>query len=82
MGDRLSRHGFNGPHDVPVGRMKEGQRPSRPSGPPCPSDPVYIIFGRLRQVVVDDMRDPVDIESSGSHVRGDQNFEIASAEAV
>lgn len=82
MRNGFSRHGFNRPYDVPVGRMEKGQGPSRTSRPSRSADPVDIVLGRLRQVIIDDVGDPVDIETPCRHVRGNQNLEIAPAETA
>src|SRR6185369_9716374 len=40
----------------------------------CSADTVDIILGKARQIEVDDMADPVDIETSGSHVSCDEQL--------
>ena len=82
MWNGFSCHGFDRPDDIPVCGVKERQRAPRSPRPACSSDPVDIVFGRLWQVIIDDMGDPVDVETPGRHVCCDQNLEVSSAEAA
>ncbi len=61
-----------------MSREREGDSSS--SCPPCPANPVDIVLGALRQVKVDDVGDGWDIDPPGSHIGGNENFEIAAAE--
>src|SRR5882672_3885911 len=46
------------------------------------ADAVHVGLGHLGQLVVDDVRDAVHVDSAGRHVRGDQHARLAALEAV
>jgi len=45
-----------------------------PSGP---SNPMHVVFGLRREVVVDDVRDAVNVDASRGYVRGHQHADLA-----
>lgn len=40
------------------------------------------VFGNLRQIVVNDVRNIVDVDSAGGHVGGDEYLELAFFESA
>jgi hypothetical protein len=54
-------------------------RRARPSGPP---DPVNVVLGVLRHIVVDDVRDPRDVDTTGRNVRRDKHTELPPLEPL
>jgi len=50
------------------------------SGAAGAPDAMYIVFGDLRHVEVDDMRELVDIQAAGRNVRGHQHPDLAVLE--
>ena len=79
-GNGFTRHAFYRSHRVGVGRMVEGNGLSCASCPAGPSDSVYIIFGGLREVIVDDVGNALDVETTGCHIRCNQNLEVTFSE--
>ncbi len=83
-----------GPHDVALGKMLDvleiedltsddkGVRLARLPGAAGAADSVDIVFSVLGQVEVDDNLDVLDIDAAGSHIGGNQQVDIAAAEAV
>jgi len=57
--------------DVP-GRH-EGEGVPRGTGPAGSADPMHVVLGILRHIVVDDVRDPLDIEAPLRHIGGDED---------
>jgi hypothetical protein len=51
---------------------------TRPGSPP---DAVHVALGVVRQLVVDDMRDPVDINAAGHDICRDQDPDLAALES-
>ena len=45
-------------------------------------DAVDVQFGIIRQVIVEDVRDVVDIQAARGHIGGHQHFDLGIAEAV
>ncbi len=50
------------------------------TGPTRTTDPVHVVVDVGRQVIVDDVRDMGDIESTGGHVRGDKEWSSGGLE--
>ena len=51
----------------------------------CPSratDPVDVILGILWNVIVDDMRDAIDVNPAGSDIRGNQHPVVPQLEPI
>ena len=61
-------------------RLDQRDRGALASGPTGPPDPVDVGIGVGRDVVVDDVRDELDVEAAGGHIRGDEDVERAVAE--
>jgi len=51
-------------------------------GPRRPSDPMDIVLGILRQVIVDDVGHVRDVQAPGGHVRGHQDGQLTLLEAL
>ena len=47
-----------------------------------PPDPVHVVFRHMRQLEVDDVRQPFDVESSRRHIRRHQHANLAGLEIV
>ena len=82
MGNGFSGQRFDQPDHIPVGRVKEGKGATGSSGTTGPTDPVHVVFRRLWKVVVDDVCDAIDVESSCGHIRCDENFQVAFSETA
>ena len=52
------------------------------AGPPGPPNPVHVSFRFDRDVQVDHVADPVDVDAPGSHIRGDQHAHSLGAEVL
>ena len=79
-GNGFTRHAFDRSHRIGVGRMVEGNGLSCASCPAGPSDSVYIIFGGLREVIVDDVGNSLDVQTARCHIRCDQDLEVTFSE--
>jgi hypothetical protein len=42
---------------------------------------MHVIFGHVRQLEIDDVRHPVDIDAAGGNIRGDKHAGLAVAKA-
>ena len=65
-----------------LARLDERDRGAFAAGPPGPPDPVDVLVRVGRDVVVDDVRDVVDVEAACGDVRRDQDVQRAVAEAA
>ena len=63
-------------------RLDERDRRALAAGATGPADPVDIRVGVGRHVEVDDVRDVLDVEAAGRDVRGDEDVQVAVAEAA
>lgn len=61
-------------------RRTEGHGAAIATGARGAADPVDIVFGHVRQVVVIDMRDFRDVQTTRSHIGRDQHLRLALAE--
>src|SRR5690606_16694052 len=52
------------------------------ASPAGTADPVHIGFGVIRNVVVHHVADPLHVDTTGGHVSGDNNIQLAVLEAV
>ena len=52
------------------------------AGPARSADAVDVVLGLERQLVVDDVREVLDVEAARSHVRGDEDLDEAAAEGL
>ena len=67
---------------VGLRRRHERDRHALAPGPADAPDAVHVGLGRLRHVVVDDVREQVDVQAAGGHVRGDQQLGAAAAQPL
>ena len=67
---------------VALARGDERDRVAAAAGPAGAADPVHVGLGVGRDVVVDDVADPLDVEAAGGDVGGDQDVELAGLELV
>ena len=67
---------------VPLARGDEGDRVALAAGPAGAADAVDVGLGVGRDVVVDDVADPLDVETAGGDVGGDEDVELARLELV
>ena len=72
--DLLFRQAFNIAQQTSLTRGGEGDCNAPSSGAPDPSNAVYVTFRSARDVVVHDVGEGVDIESSGRNIGGDEEF--------
>ncbi len=73
---RLGESLYRSKHRQVLGATKR-IRGSVGSGTGGPPDAVHVAFGVVRQLVVDDMRDPVDIDTTRHDIRCDQDPDLA-----
>lgn len=73
----LSEEGLNGAQTGDVTFARESDRVTRGAGPRGSADPVDVILGVERDVVVVDVRDTVDVEPACRDVGGDENGKSA-----
>ena len=62
--------------------VTEGHGNTRIPGPSCTSDAVHIGVWKIWQVIIDDVRDLVDINAAGGNVGGDEYLHLARLEAL
>ena len=60
--------------------VDERDRNSRRSGSTGATDSVQVGLLVIRALVVDDMRDAIDIDAAGGNIGGDENVDLAGAE--
>ena len=65
---------------VAVGHQR--QRHARGAGTTSAADAMHVVFGRMRQVVVNHGRQLSNVEAAGRHVGGHQHPDFAALEAV
>jgi len=78
----LLRETLDVPEQATLSRFGQRDRHPLASGAANSTDPVDIALRRGRNVVVHDMGEGVDIESTGSDIGGDQHFGRAIAQAA
>ena len=67
---------------VPVVSGNKRERFTAASCPACPSDAVNVCLGGGRDIVVDDMRNPGNVNTASGDIGGHQDLERPVAEAV
>ena len=73
---------FEGFESIPVvGRNETDGHPVR-VGPPGAPDSVNVILGVRREVKINDVSDPVDVDSTGCDVGGDQDPDFSILEIL
>ena len=65
-----------------VGPVDEGDRHAGGAGPAGAADPVHVGLVVVGALVVDHVRDPVDVDAAGGDVGGDQDVDTAGAEPL
>src|SRR5207244_2596568 len=80
--DTLTDQLFNGAQEPVLAAAGERQRHTRTARPAGATDPVDIILGPLRNVVVDDVADARDVQPARREVRRYEQARFAGAEAV
>ena len=73
---------FNGLEMFNFFVVTEGHGNTRISGPSRTSDAVHIGVWKIWQVIIDDMRDLVDINAARGNVGGDEHLHLARLEAL
>ena len=79
LGEGLARRLLDRPQQVALARGDEGDRVAAAPGTAGAAGAVHVGLGVGRDVVVDDVADPVDVEAAGRHVGRDQDVELAVA---
>ena len=64
-----------------VFRRDQSDRVAHRLRPAGAADTMDVIFGLLRHIVIDDVRDPGDVDAAGGNIRGDHHFILAGLEA-
>ena len=82
LGQRLAGGLLDRLQQVALARGDERDRVAAAAGPAGAADAVHVGLGVGRDVVVDDVADPVDVEAAGRDVGGDQDVELALLELV
>jgi hypothetical protein len=67
---------------VALARGDERDRVAAATGAAGAADPVDVRLGVGRDVVVDDVADPLDVQAAGRDVGGDEDVELAGLELV
>lgn len=68
---------FEGFESVPVVGRNETNGHSVHVGPTRPANAVNVVFGMGRKVKIDDVSDPIDIDSAGRDISGNQDPDFA-----
>lgn len=73
---------LNVAQEVRIRRRHQGHGPARVARPTGATDPVNVVFGDERQVVVDDERQLRDVEATRRDVGGDQHVHTTRLEVT
>ncbi len=68
--------------EVSPAGMEEEDRVAATTGPARPADPVDVALAVGREVVVDDMADPLHVQAAGGHVGGDDHVDLARSQVL
>src|SRR6185437_747742 len=80
-GEALPRQFFDIAQEGPFRSVAKRDRGTVGAGARRPADAVDVALGQIRQLVIDHMRDAVDIDAAGGDVGGDENARFAVAKA-
>src|SRR6185369_4177129 len=80
--DRLAEEPLDAPQEVRLVDADEADRLARGSGPPGPADPVDVVLRVPRQLEVHDVREVLDVEPAGRHIRRNENPDLATLELL
>ena len=80
--DRLPGEPLDRAQRVHLRRRHQGDGHPFASGPADPADAVHVGLRRLRHVVVDHVREQVDVQPAGGHVGGHQQLGAAAAQPL
>ena len=78
----MSHDALKAADHVIVFRGDQGERVTGALGASSAADTVDVGVGSIGHIVVDDVRDAVDIQAAGGDVGGDHNAEVSGLEAV
>ncbi len=78
--DRSAQELLDGGHLLPLFGGHQGEGVADRVHAPRAPDAVHIVLGGVRDVVVDDVRDPLDVDAAGSDVGRDQDLHPPPAE--
>ena len=81
-GQRLAGGLLDRLEQVALARRHERDRVAAAAGAAGAADAVHVGLGVGRDVVVDDVADPLDVEAAGGDVGGDEDVELAGLELV
>ena len=79
--DLLLRRRFDGAQQAMLARLGERDRGAAAAGAARAADAVHVGLGRGRHVVVDDVRQPLDVEAARGDVGGDEQIGLARRES-
>ena len=82
LGELLPRRFLDRLEQMALSRRDEQQRGTRPPGPAGAPDPVHIRLGVVRDVVVEHMRYPLDVQTPGSDIGGDQDVDASRSRSA
>ena len=80
--DGSSHDAFEGPDRVSVFVRDQCERVTGAMSAACATDPMDVGIGGVGHVVVDHVRDTLDIETAGCDVGGDHNVEVSLFETL
>ncbi len=73
---------LDGPQQVPLARRDEQDRLPAAPGPAGAADAVHVGLGVVRDVVIEHVRDALDVEPAGGDVGGHQDVDLAVPEVA
>src|SRR5690606_3547682 len=75
--DRLAGGALDGPQHPLLARGDEQDRFAAAASAAGAADPVHVGFRIVRDVVIDDVADPFDVQAAGGDIGGDHQIELA-----
>ena len=81
-GERNSRQFLDVLEISTLARITERQRRSAGAGPLRAADAMHVALRLIRQLVVDDVRDPLNVDASRGDIGGDENADLPAAERL